>query len=89
MFDLSLQNGPGFEIHSAPEQRCGASIWAAREAQKTGFYRYRSCRCEYGENPALPLTMTLIPLHFRRMPVFGPVGSLSRRENDDFGLISR
>jgi len=31
---------------------------------KTGFWVNRSCRCEYGKKPALPLTMTLIPQHF-------------------------
>src|ERR1700694_3918736 len=35
---------------------------------KTGFYCRGSCPCEYGEKPAPPLTMTLIPQHFLRTP---------------------
>jgi hypothetical protein len=33
---------------------------------KNRLYFDRSWPCEYGEKPALPLTMTLIPQHFLR-----------------------
>jgi hypothetical protein len=35
---LQLKKGPEFEVHSAPERGCGASIWAAHFVDPAAFF---------------------------------------------------
>src|SRR6266699_5985577 len=64
MFDLSLQK-TGRNLKSTVRPN-GAAAQASEPhpGRKNRLYPDRSWPCEYGEKPALSLTMTLIPQHF-------------------------
>src|SRR6266404_9922231 len=66
MFDLSLQK-TGRNLKSTVRPNgAAAQASAPLPGRKNRLYPNRSWPCEYGEKPALSLTMTLIPQHFLR-----------------------